>query len=463
MKRLDILFSILLLCFLLHKPQIVCAQNLSDTIRQIDDIFSDLDNDSPGASIRVTRGDRVIYAKDVGLSNLEHEQRIDEKTIFEAGSVSKQFTATAILLLAQKEKLGLDDDIRLYVTEFPDYGTPITIRNLLNHTSGIRDWGVVASIGGWPRGTRVYTNDLALDIITRQDSLNYKPGDKYSYSNSNYTLLTIIVERVSGKTLPGFTDEFIFKPLQMNHTSWRNNFNAIVKNRATGYARRNGRFVSNMPFENTYGHAALLTSADDLDKWNKSWKNNPLGGEELLEMRQERGRLNNGSEIVYAGGVKVDSYNEYVEVSHSGATAGYRSWMAYYPDDDLSVVYISNNTYLPTVKTGRKIAEVFFGSESEKTESASKSPSEDYKIEINELESLEGIYYSPESKGTYKIWVENNELWLDDYVRRKIRLKPVDHNSFEANNRTYIFKKHDDGFHLYVSATRANNVKFTRK
>src|SRR5690606_6311013 len=177
---------------------------------------------------------------------------------------------------------NLDDPVQEYIPEFPRYDQPITVRQLMNHTSGLRDWGTLAALGGWPRTTRTYNNDMALDYILRQEGLNNPPGAAYLYSNSNYTMLTHIVERVSGMSLPEFTEKYIFRPLGMDNTSWRDNFKAVVAGRAIGYDRIQGSYYSNMPFENTYGHAALLTNVQDLDTWNKSWKASPLGSAHLL-------------------------------------------------------------------------------------------------------------------------------------------------------------------------------------
>src|SRR5690606_32990828 len=262
---------------------------LHDTLHRIDARSEDVSQQTPGVSVTVSRHGTVIYHKHKGAANLELGVPINDSTRFEAGSVSKQFTATAVLLLVQDGEIGLDDDVRKYIPELPVYEKTITVRHLLNHTSGLKDWGVLAALGGWPRGTRVYTNELALKIISKQPTLNNRPGEEYLYSNSNYTLLALVVERIVGKSLAEFTEEYIFRPLHMLSTSWRTNFQEIVSNRATGYSLHNGDYRMDMPFENTYGHAALLTTVADLDKWNTSWKDSPLGGQPLLNLRTQRG------------------------------------------------------------------------------------------------------------------------------------------------------------------------------
>ena len=175
-----------------------------DTLRRIDELFSNWNNATPGVSIAISRNNTTIYKKAFGLSDLEHLTPNTTETIFECGSVSKQFTAMSILLLAQEGKLDLQDDVHKFVPELPDYGKPIRIQHLLNHTSGLKDWGTIGFLGGWPRTTRVYTQDLALQIMCKQKSLNFTPGNEYSYSNANYSLLVTIVERVSGMPLEDF-------------------------------------------------------------------------------------------------------------------------------------------------------------------------------------------------------------------------------------------------------------------
>src|SRR5918999_6298828 len=175
------------------------------------------------------------------------------ESIIEAGSVAKQFTAAAILLLAQQGKLSLDDQVRKHIPELPDYGAPLTIRHMIHHTSGLRDWGTIAMVEGWPRGSRAHTHDHVLEIVRRQRAINFRPGSEYLYSNTGYNLLAIIVERVSGRSFADFTRTEIFEPLGMTKTQWRDDYARIVKGRATAYAPSSNGFRMNMPFENVHG------------------------------------------------------------------------------------------------------------------------------------------------------------------------------------------------------------------
>src|SRR5262249_13188443 len=187
---------------------------------KVDGVFAKWTRDAPGCSVGVATAGKPVLAKGYGMADLEHDVAITPETIFEAGSVSKQFTAAALLLLAREGKLSIDDPVRKYVPELPEYENPILIRHMLNHTSGLRDWGSVASIAGWPRTTRVHTHAHVLEIVSHQKSLNFTPGTRWSYSNTGYNLSAIIVERVSGKSFQEFTRTRLFQPLGMAHTSW---------------------------------------------------------------------------------------------------------------------------------------------------------------------------------------------------------------------------------------------------
>lgn len=461
-------FFLLFVFGFLWIPQPLYAQSLADTLAKIDALFSEMDDHTPGASLTISRNDEIIYHKAFGMADLEHGMPNTTSTIFEAGSVSKQITATCILLLVMDGKLALDDDVHRYIPELSDYEKPFTVRQLINHTSGLKDWGSLAAIGGWPRGTRVYTNDLALSYIIRARTLNNVPGDEFIYSNANYTVMTHIVERVSGMSLPEFSHQRIFLPLGMNNTSWRDDFKRIVPGRATAYTKANDQYVTTMPFENTYGHAALLTTTADLDKWNTSWRETPLGTGELLKLRTERGVLNNGDTIPYAGGVNVAQYNGRPSVHHSGYTAGYRAWLAYYPDDALSVAYLSNDGDFSVNTIANGVAALFFGAETSASGTVieEKPPRERYDPATNTLEGLEGTYYSAVADGEVSIRVSRDSVWLADVHGKPNVLSPVGPDTFERNAETrLVFKRDKEGKVLgfFMSVPQAKNVWFRRR
>jgi CubicO group peptidase (beta-lactamase class C family) len=297
---------------------------------------------SPGCAVGVSLGGRQVYERAFGLSEIEHGIPNTPQTIFESGSVAKQFTAAAIVLLSLDGKLGLDDPVRRYIPELPDYGAPLTIRHLLNHTGGVRDWGSVLALTGYGRGDRVVSQVLAMDVIVHQSSLNFTPGAEYSYSNSGYTLLSTIVERVSKQSLPAFTEQRLFKPLGMSHTSWRDDYQRLVPGRAQAYAGPlSGPWRLSMPFMNVYGNGGMLTTVGDWLKWNAMLDSRTLGAP-LVEALETTGVLNDSRKITYALGVVVTNENGHRKVSHGGSTAGYQTFLSRYPDLKLSVAVMCN-------------------------------------------------------------------------------------------------------------------------
>jgi CubicO group peptidase (beta-lactamase class C family) len=258
------------------------AQTWQDTSNNIEKIFSRYKLQNPGCQLSVSRNGSIIFSKAWGMSDLENNIPLSSNSIIEAGSVSKQFTAAAILLLEQQRKLSLNDDVRKYIPELPDYGTVIKLKHMMHHTSGIKDWGSIAQITGWERGTKIYSNKDALEMIAQQKTLNNKPGDEFIYSNSNYNLFAIIVKRVSGISLAEFTQKYIFIPAGMKHTQCRDNFRRIVKNGAIAYQKTDTAYESDMPNEDAYGNGGLLTTTEDLLKWNTYYLSGKLGNDTLI-------------------------------------------------------------------------------------------------------------------------------------------------------------------------------------
>ncbi|MCP3136314.1 serine hydrolase domain-containing protein [Pyxidicoccus xibeiensis] len=313
----------------------------------------------PGCAVGVSQGGKTLLERAYGQANLEHDLPNTPATVFEAGSVSKQFTAAAVLLLAQDGKLSLDDPARRYVPELPDYGTPITLRHLMQHTSGLRDWGTVVDAAGWPRGTRIHTHAHVLDVVSRQKALNFPPGTEYLYCNTGYNLLAIIVARVSGQSFADFTRQRLFVPLGMKHTQWRDDFTRVVKGRATAYELKEERFHSDMPFEDVHGNGGLLTTVGDLLRWNEALAAGKVGGPGFVRELQRQGKLTSGRQLEYASGIVMTSYRGLPEVSHAGATAGYRAFLARYPRQQLSVALLCNHGEVNSVKLAHAVADIF--------------------------------------------------------------------------------------------------------
>jgi CubicO group peptidase (beta-lactamase class C family) len=351
----------------------------------IDGLFTSWTASTPGCAVGVSRDGKIVLEKAYGTADLEHDVPNRPDTIFEAGSVSKQFTAAAVLLLARDGKLLLDDSVRKYVPELPEYAAPITIRHMLTHTSGLRDWGSVESIAGWPRGTRAYTHAHVLDILSRQSRLNFAPGTRSSYSNSGYNLAAIIVARVSGESFADFTRRRIFEPLGMTRTSWRDDFTRIVKDRAVAYAESGGRYSLDMPFENVHGNGGLLTTVGDLLRWNENFFDPKVGGSEFVREAQTPGRLDNGNEHDYAFGLRIGRYKGVPETNHSGTTGSYRAFLARYPDQHLSIAVLCNAGNSTPRQTVHAVADLYLG-DALMPEPAAAS------VTGADLDALEGMY-----------------------------------------------------------------------
>lgn len=326
------------------------------TPESIDAVFSRWSEQAPGCAVGVEQAGSAPVTRAYGLAELEHGAQATPATIYEAGSISKQFTAAAILLLAQDGRLDLEDDVRLHMPELPDYGTPITIRQLLTHTSGLRDWGSVVAIEGWPRGTRAMTNAQAVEVMARQRELNYAPGTEWLYSNSGYNLAAVIVERVSGDSLAAFTRTRLFEPLGMQNTRWRDDFTAVVPGRATAYERRADGYHQAMPFEDAHGNGGLLTTVGDLLIWNRALNDGSVGTEITAALHQ-RGRVN-GRETHYALGLEYGRHHGEAEISHGGATGGYRAWLGRYPERGVSVALLCNTAEANAERLGREVADL---------------------------------------------------------------------------------------------------------
>ena len=389
---------------------------------------------APGCAAAVSLNGDVVFEKAFGLADLEFNVPNTPQTIFESGSVAKQFTAAALVLLQQDGKLSLDDPVRKYIPELPDYGSPLTIRHLLNHTAGLRDWGTVLSLTGAGRGERVITQDLALDVITHQRALDFTPGSEYSYSNSGYNLAATIVERVSKQKFPAFVEERLFKLLGMKKSSWRDDYQRIVPGRAQAYSRQgNGPWRLNMPFMNVYGNGGMLTTVGDWMKWNAMLDSNSLGAP-LVNALETRGVLNDGRKIAYALGLTVDTYKGLKDVSHGGSTAGYQTFLARYPDNKVSIGVMCNGTSPSAGGIAAGITDEIFGPYPEipKTEPA--------KVSEDELKKFVGIWRSEKTHAPARFVIENGvSRWSG------ARLVPMGGGQFVAGSNQLKFTFDRDG------------------
>jgi len=318
----------------------------ADLPEAIDKIFQRWDrSNSPGCAVGVSHHGSVVYTKGYGMASVDYRARIRPDTVFEAGSVSKQFTAAAVILLALDGKLSLDDPVRKYLPELPDFGAPILIRHFLTHTSGLRDQWPMLELAGRPLSRAVHTVGEILELVSGYRELNFQPGNEYLYNNTAFTLLTVVVQRVSGQPFDQFCEERLLKPLGMRRTRWRTDFSEIVENRATAYRLLpSGQFRTHAPFTDVIGNGGLLTTVGDLLIWNANLDNPRIGGQAMVEQLETQARLNDGFVIEYGKGLYVFDYRGIREFSHGGATAGYEAFLARWPAERLSVAVLCNTT-----------------------------------------------------------------------------------------------------------------------
>lgn len=381
------------------------------TARAVDRVFDAWrSTDSPGCALGVSRNGHVVYERGYGMANLETGTPITPSSIFHVASVSKQFTAMAIMLLARDGKLSVEDNIRKYLPEIPDYGTPITIRHLLTHTSGLRDqWELLSLARGRFEEDRITEADV-MDIVPRQTALNFTPGAEYLYSNTGFTLLGVIVKRVSGKSLRDFADERIFKPLGMASTHFHDDYTMLVPGRTSAYAPRAGGWRVSIPNYDTYGATSLFTTVSDLLKWEANLDNPVVGDRALIARMEMPTPLTGGDTSNYGLGLAVDRYRGTRIVGHGGADAGYRTDVERYPELGLATVVLCNAASANPGMLGRRVADVYLAS------ALSPAPTEvtpqGVTISSERLQRRAGVYVQPRTMQIVELVVRDGRLMV---------------------------------------------------
>jgi CubicO group peptidase (beta-lactamase class C family) len=320
------------------------AKPQDDRAAKVDEIFAQFNKQgSPGCAVGVYSGGSLLYSQGYGEADLERGVKITPSTVFYVASTAKQFTAMSVWLLARQNRLSLDDDIRKYIPEMPDYGAPIKIRHLLYHTSGLRDYTDLLELAGH-RPEEVSTNEDILNLTVRQKRLNFPTGTAHQYTNSNYILLAEIVKRVSGQTLREFARVNLFEPLGMKSTQYVDDHTQIIHGRAVGYAaKREGKYQIAVSNAVRIGPAGLYTTVEDLLRWEQNFYSGAVGGRGLLENMLMPGRLSNGKALDYASGLMLGTYRGAPTVRHSGHSTGYRAELLRFPTLKFSVAVLCNN------------------------------------------------------------------------------------------------------------------------
>ena len=404
---------------------------------------------SPGGALAVVQDGKVVYRRGYGTANLEYGIPITPATIFEVASVSKQFTAFTVQLLAQEHRLSLDDDVRKYLPELHDFGKTITIRHLLHHTSGLRDQSNLLRLAGW-RNEDVITEQDVLNLVWRQEELNFEPGAEYLYGNTGYTLLGLIVKRISGRSLNVFCQERMFQPLGMKNTHFHYNYRTIVPGRSYSYSPKPGGGFANSPLQcATVGPSGLFTTVEDLARWDRNFGNAWVGGPEVVARMLEKGKLNNGEELNYACGLELGEYRGLKTVKHNGSDAGYRCSMVRFPEQRFTVIVLSNLSSFDPEAMAKKVADLYLSDKLAPHAPALVRKPEtrtEVKVDPKVYHAYVGDYQTPEGP-VVTLSAENGHLMMKEGRREKIRLLPSSETDFFLRDLSieWSFVKGKDG------------------
>lgn len=434
MFRLAIAISFLLCVFTFAEDSPVKSESQA-LHEETDKIFSNLDTTvSPGCALSVMKDGQIAYRRGYGMADLDHGVPITSGTVFHVASVSKQFTDAAILLLVQEGKLSLDDEVRKYLPEVPDFGVPIRIRHLIYHTSGLRDQWELLGLAGWRYSLDLITDDDVMEVISQQKELNFPPGDQHIYCNTGYTLLAQIVKKVSGKSLREFTAERIFQPLGMKNTHFRDDHAEIVKNIAYGYENGDGENVYRLSVTNfdTVGATSLLTTVEDLAHWDENFYHPLVGSAALVQQQLQRGKLNSGKELDYAAGLVHGKYRGLETIDHGGADAGYRADLLRFPQQHFSVAILCNKAETNPGGLARKVADVYLQKEFKEPQAKKAEAAKSVSVPAAQLKKYAGLYWKKDDQSFLRVAAKDDKLFLSPSPDEQLELAPLSENRFQS-------------------------------
>lgn len=418
--------------------------NVEPAKGEVDRLFERFDKaGSPGCGLAVMKDGAVVYKQGYGQASLEHELPILPSSVFNIGSMAKQFTAFAIALLEEEGRLSYEEDIRTYLPEMHDFGEAVTVRHLLHHTSGVRDsFPELLALAEW-RPNDVTTTEDVYDLLRAQRELNYPPGEEYLYANSNYVLLAVICERVSGQSFAAFCQERIFDPLGMTHSYVNDFFMKLIPGRARGhYADGEGGWINVPVTDCVVGPTNVWTTVEDLALWDENFYTGKVGGRRMIERLQQPGRLNDGSELDYAFGLMVGPahrHRRWDVVEHGGEQGGYSSWMVRFPELHLTVVVLFNLFMWEMREYAIKVADLFVEDRTarEAVSPEAQGPQPTVPIELSEAKLREwaGLYFNAARGATRTIAYADGRLQFDGLDLLPLR---EDRFRFEVEPETHV-------------------------
>ncbi|ESU29451.1 hypothetical protein FLJC2902T_08540 [Flavobacterium limnosediminis JC2902] len=406
------------------------------TLGKIDELLKEYEKpNTPGLSIGVVQNGKLIYSKGIGFSTLEYNIKNSDSTVFSIASIAKQFTSACVWTLVRDKKIALDDDVRMYLPELPEYGEVIKIRHLLNHTSGFRDYNSLMYLMGFDYDTEYYDNQTLLQLACKQKGLNNIPGEKVIYGNTPYNLLAIIIERITKQNLHEYANENLFKPLGMSHTLIRTENNSLIKNRAVGYQSSDKGYLQFPRVQKSYGAGSMGSTVLDLVKWVEVLNGKNQKFTELTQFLTTCEMLPSGEKAHYGRGVMVDDYKGWKAISHSGYGLGGQSQLITLPEKQISVIIMTNLESINPTPISYKVLDLFLDAVNEK-------PTAKKKIFIPKSKDFHhfiGQYKELNSDMKMEILMENDTLKAKGAQSRKaIALQGCEPNKFHRINNESV-------------------------
>jgi CubicO group peptidase (beta-lactamase class C family) len=418
------------------------------TTAQVDKLFAPWDHpDSPGAAVVIVKDGAVVYQHGYGCADLEQHVPITPQTLFDVASVAKQFTGLSVAMLVEQGKLSVNDDVHKYLPGVPDFGQPITIQNLLHHTSGLRDWPATLSFSGVDWSAQI-TLDMILEMVRRQRELDFPPGSEYQYSNTGYNLLAAIVAKITGQSFRTWTDTNLFQPLGMKHSFVCDNPTEPVINRAMSYwpddRKKYHRAVSQLAAQ---GSSSLFVSAEDMGQWLLNFESGRVGGKSAIDLMRQPGKLNSGKNVDYGFGLELDDYHGGPMITHGGAWASYRSDVIWLPNQHFAVAILANTSGMEPHGLALKIADLYVNPPADK-------PSTAPVVKPHVAVKADPAGWEP-FLGTYRLgpgWLltitrEGNQLWAQATHEERFKMTPTSDTNFfvEAYGAAVAFVRNDSG------------------
>lgn len=411
----------------------------------VDEIFAEFDRpDVPGCALGVIHDGKFVYRRGYGMANLEYDIPISSRSVFRIASVSKQFTAMAVALLAESGQISLEDPLSKYFPEFPGWANTTRVSQLVHHTSGIRDYLTLADLAGKVEDTDYFSDDWAIALLARQEEVDFPPGSRFLYSNSGYFLLAHLVKRVTGQSLKDFSEKNIFTPLGMHNSHFHDDHKHIVKQRAAGYSPSDEGFSIDMTTLDIVGDGSVYTTLDDLLLWDSNFYHNRLGsgGQDLISRVTKAGLLNNGEPAAerggpsvidgshYAFGLKLEQYRGLPMIGHGGAYAGFRSAMIRFPEQRFSVVVLCNRSDSVPTKKARLVADFYLADYLDPLPKPDL-PNQAVHLSEEQLQRYAGDFWEHSDAFAAETRVIDGKLWAVHSPGRRNELVPLGDDRFK--------------------------------